>query len=147
MGVSRINHIPIESMGLSVRAYNILTNAGFEFIGEVLKQSDKQLLSIRNLGKQTLKEIKEVLFDEERVLEIVNREALPHDADCIASSNLFTVRTYNLLMRRGIKTFSELRQTTDKKLKSIRGLGAGILAEIDIVVPDRVRGCSKRGKS
>lgn len=144
--ISRINHIPIDGLGLSVRAYNILNRAGFELIGEVLKKSDEQLLEISKLGKMTLKEIKEVLFNEEQVLEIINRSKQPHDADSIASSNQFSVRTYNLLLRNGIRTFSELRQTTDKRLKSIRGLGVGVLAEIDTVVPDRVKGCSKCGK-
>ena len=137
--VSRIKHVPIDGLGLSVRSYKILSRAGLEFVGDVIKMSDKQLYELQNLGKQTLKEIKEVLFDEERVLEIVNRTSPPFDDNCIISSSKFSVRTYNLLIRNGITTFSELRQATDKRLKSIRGLGDGVLAEIDTILPDSVK--------
>jgi hypothetical protein len=45
----------------SVRAYNCLYNEGFRFLMEVDIATDEELLSIPNLGKTTLREIRETV--------------------------------------------------------------------------------------
>ena len=52
---------PIEKLQLSPRAYNCLKLAQINTVGDVLKMSEKELLKIRNLGGQSLEELREKL--------------------------------------------------------------------------------------
>ena len=51
-----LNH-PIDSLGLSVRAYNCLLRAGCERVGDAVRLSDDQIQRIRNLGAKSANEI------------------------------------------------------------------------------------------
>ena len=51
-----LNH-PIDSLGLSVRAYNCLLRAGCERVGDAVRLSEDQIQRIRNLGAKTANEI------------------------------------------------------------------------------------------
>ena len=55
---------PIETLDLSLRSYNSLKRAGFNTIGEVAESvaAGKELKSIRNCGKKSVREIMERLF-------------------------------------------------------------------------------------
>jgi DNA-directed RNA polymerase subunit alpha len=56
--------VPIEELDLSVRVFNSLKRTGITTVGEVLelyKKGDDALLSIRNFGAKSLKELKEKL--------------------------------------------------------------------------------------
>ena len=48
-----------DCLGLSVRAYNCLINAGCHSVNEIIEATDKQLLDIPNLGRGTLRELRE----------------------------------------------------------------------------------------
>lgn len=61
---SRTYDIPIEELGLSVRAYNCLKRAGVTKVGEVLERLEKgeeEILSVRNFGRKSLEELKQSL--------------------------------------------------------------------------------------
>ncbi len=61
---SYVAEMPIEELGLSVRAYNCLKRAGISDVGEVLERlrmGDDQMLVIRNFGQKSLAELKETL--------------------------------------------------------------------------------------
>ena len=51
--------IPIENLGLNIRAYNCLYRAGHRTTEDVLKLDRKALFRIRNLGRGTLSDIVE----------------------------------------------------------------------------------------
>lgn len=51
----------IEELELSTRLYHALKNHNVEMVEELLEFTENQLLRIRNIGKKSLKEIKEVL--------------------------------------------------------------------------------------
>jgi DNA-directed RNA polymerase alpha subunit len=51
----------IEYLPLSVRAYNTLANAGVKTAGQARHASDAQLLKIKNFGKGTLREVRQLL--------------------------------------------------------------------------------------
>lgn len=51
----------ISQLSLSVRAYNALRRAGIFTIGELVNRSENQILEIRNVGRKTIDEIREVL--------------------------------------------------------------------------------------
>jgi DNA-directed RNA polymerase subunit alpha len=56
-----IYRMPLEELGLSIRAYNGLKRNNIITIGQVLSMSDEDLLSIRNLGDKGLKQLAERL--------------------------------------------------------------------------------------
>ena len=53
--------MPVAALGLSVRAQNCLQNLGVLMLGELIALDEAQLLRTRQLGRKTLKEIKEAL--------------------------------------------------------------------------------------
>ena len=56
-------HTPIETLNLSNRAKNCLMRAEIEYVEQLIKLTEKDLLRLRNMGKHTLNEIKEKLID------------------------------------------------------------------------------------
>jgi N utilization substance protein A len=53
--------MPLQELGLSVRTLNLLLESGLVKTGELVDKSDKDLLSIRGLGKKSLEEISQQL--------------------------------------------------------------------------------------
>lgn len=53
--------ITIDEMNLSVRAANCLKNAGINYVGDLLQKKEPELLKIKNFGRKSLDEIKQVL--------------------------------------------------------------------------------------
>jgi DNA-directed RNA polymerase subunit alpha len=60
--------IPVESLNLSVRSFNCLKRAGISKVSELLDMSEDEIIKMRNFGKKSLDEIKQVL--EERGLSL-----------------------------------------------------------------------------
>ena len=54
---------PVEGLPISVRAFNGLQNADIKYIGELVQRTDQDMLKIKNFGRKSLNEIKEVLTD------------------------------------------------------------------------------------
>jgi DNA-directed RNA polymerase subunit alpha len=52
---------PIEDLDLSVRSYNCLKRAGIHSLGELIEKSEEDMMKVRNLGKKSLKEVKQKL--------------------------------------------------------------------------------------
>ncbi len=50
---------PIEKLQLSPRTHNCLKRARINTVGDVLQRSEKELLELRNLGGQSLEELRE----------------------------------------------------------------------------------------
>ena len=53
----------IEDLDLSVRSYNCLKRAGIQTVDELTQRSEDEMMRVRNLGKKSLKEVKEKLID------------------------------------------------------------------------------------
>lgn len=51
----------IEELDLSVRSYNCLKRAGIQTVLELTQKSEDEMMKVRNLGKKSLKEVKEKL--------------------------------------------------------------------------------------
>lgn len=51
----------VDEMELSVRSANCLRNANIKYIGELVQKSEHEMLKIRNFGRTSLNEIKEML--------------------------------------------------------------------------------------
>ncbi len=54
---------PVEGLPISVRAFNGLQNADIKYIGELVQRTEQDMLRIKNFGRKSLNEIKEVLTD------------------------------------------------------------------------------------
>lgn len=55
----------IEDLDLSVRSYNCLKRAGIQTVEELTQKSEEEMMRIRNLGKKSLKEVKDKLDELE----------------------------------------------------------------------------------
>lgn len=53
----------IEDLDLSVRSYNCLKRAGIQTVEELTLKTEDEMMRIRNLGKKSLKEVKDKLHD------------------------------------------------------------------------------------
>ncbi len=51
----------IEDLDLSVRSYNCLKRAGIQTVEELTQKTEDEMMRVRNLGKKSLKEVKEKL--------------------------------------------------------------------------------------
>lgn len=51
----------LEDLELPSRAYNCLVQEGIRTVGELISKTEKELLKLRNMGAQTLKQVKERL--------------------------------------------------------------------------------------
>ena len=54
-------NVPIEDLDFSVRSSNCLKRAGITTIAELTEKSEAEMMKVRNLGKKSLKEVKEKL--------------------------------------------------------------------------------------
>ncbi|MGI6787444.1 MAG: DNA-directed RNA polymerase subunit alpha [Acholeplasmataceae bacterium] len=53
----------IEELDMSVRLFNALKRAGISTVGGLLKMREEEIIKIRNLGRKSLKELKECLAE------------------------------------------------------------------------------------
>ncbi|MBF6569816.1 MAG: DNA-directed RNA polymerase subunit alpha [Candidatus Binataceae bacterium] len=54
---------PVAELPVSVRAFNGLQNADIKYVGELVQRNEQDMLKIKNFGRKSLNEIKEVLTD------------------------------------------------------------------------------------
>jgi DNA-directed RNA polymerase subunit alpha len=55
--------IPVETLNLSVRSFNCLKRAGISKVSELLDLTEDEIMKMRNFGKKSLDEIKQVLSE------------------------------------------------------------------------------------
>jgi DNA-directed RNA polymerase subunit alpha len=61
--INELLYRPVEGLPISVRAFNGLQNADIKYIGELVQRTEQDMLRIKNFGRKSLNEIKEVLAD------------------------------------------------------------------------------------
>lgn len=59
----KVLDMPIEDLDLSVRSYNCLKRANIQTVQELVSKTEDDMNKIRNLGKKSLKEIKEKITE------------------------------------------------------------------------------------
>ena len=57
-------HKPIDELGLSVRSVNSLKNSEIRTLGDLVRQTEEQMLHVKNFGKKSLQEIADLLERE-----------------------------------------------------------------------------------
>ena len=58
---NKYENFAIEELDLSVRSYNCLKRAGIQTVLELTERTEEDMMKVKNLGKKSLKEIKEKL--------------------------------------------------------------------------------------
>ena len=53
----------LEDLDLSVRSYNCLKRAGIQTVEELTQRTEDEMMRVRNLGKKSLKEVKDKIYD------------------------------------------------------------------------------------
>ena len=61
---NKFDSMPIEDLELSVRSYNCLKRAGITTVAELTQKTEDEMMKVRNLGKKSLKEVKEKLIEQ-----------------------------------------------------------------------------------
>lgn len=136
------NEVRIEDMGLGTRAYNCLRSKGIKTLGDLEKLTLEELK--RMSGQKTIdviiskaEEYGIHIYENEEEREIVNKlvneESEASDIvkeDVLIEDMDLSVRTYNCLLRSGIKTLEDLRNLTIDDLSMIRNLGIRSKKEI-----------------
>ena len=57
----KLLEMSIEELDFSVRSYNSLKRAGISTVGELSQKTEEDMMTIRNLGRKSLKEVKDKL--------------------------------------------------------------------------------------
>lgn len=61
--IDQVNDMKIEELDMSVRLFNALKRAGIFTVGDLLKIKEEEIIKIRNLGRKSLKELKDCLLE------------------------------------------------------------------------------------
>lgn len=61
--VNKSSSMMIEDLDLSVRSYNCLKRAGIQTVDELIQKTEDEMMRVRNLGKKSLKEVKDKIYD------------------------------------------------------------------------------------
>lgn len=127
----------VKVLKLSRRSTNLLLNAGIGSIRDLLRQGNKDLLRIRNLGHISLWEIREklALFQPEGSLPPPGipseKRALPDSLlDQSTEALGLNARPFYCLWNAGIRTIRDLLRQSDNDLLRIKNLGRTSLSEI-----------------
>jgi len=137
--------IPVTDFELSVRARNCLKKMNIRCLGDLVKTTEADLLSYKNFGETSLKEIKDMLTSKGlRLGQALEEEGEYAQADSqepvsLAESGVLStpveqvelsVRARKAIESLGIKTLGELASKTEAELLACRNFGQTSLNEI-----------------
>ena len=143
--VDRRNQVletPVTDFELSVRSRNCLQKMGVKTLGDLARCTEAELLSYKNFGETSLKEIKNLLASKGLRLGMGReveaggrrkREPLAPDPEVLARSTdtlQLSVRGRNCLKRLQIRTIGELIQCTEAELLACKNFGQTSLTEL-----------------
>jgi len=141
---NQVLETPISDFELSVRSRNCLRKMNIRTVGDLMKITESELLSFKNFGETSLKEIKIILSSknlrlgmalEEQQLETAEAEeqAVEEDQQLLAKSVddlQLSVRSRKCLEKLNIHTIGELIKKTEAELLGIKNFGVTSLNEI-----------------
>jgi DNA-directed RNA polymerase subunit alpha len=137
--------VPISDFELSARSRNCLDRAGIHTLGDLTRVTEAELLSNKNFGETSLKEVRDMMSSKGLTVgqSLANakpgavtfvREDLAPEVRAkmemtVADLNL-TVRSRKCLSRLGITTLGELVSKSADELLTVRNFGVTSLNEI-----------------
>ncbi len=148
---SRKNQIletPISDFELSVRSRNCLRKMNIRTLGDLLNITEAELLSYKNFGETSLREIKAVLEskglrlgmaleDKQMRTAEPTTQGSPEDQGVLTKSVddiQLSVRSRKCLQKLNIRTLGELTRTTEAELLGCKNFGVTSLNEIKKVL-------------
>lgn len=115
----------VEGLDLTVRAYNCLERAGISTLGELVKKTPDELLSIRAMGRTTLRVIQDALAD--RGLHL----GMPDiDRGTCQSIDAF-LEAVNRVRGHGVTRVADLVTKTPRELTALPGVDAEEVRHIE----------------
>jgi len=143
---TQILETPISDFELSVRSRNCLKKMNIETVGDLLNITEVELLSYKNFGETSLREIRAVLEAKGLHLGMALEEkqfaaAEPFDHSGIKEENegllsksvddlQLSVRARKCLQKLNIRTLGDLIRRTDAELLGVKNFGVTSLNEI-----------------
>ena len=144
--------VPVTDFELSVRSRNCLAKMNIHTLGDLVRQGEQELLSYKNFGETSLREIKEMLADRGLRLGMLKEDGQPRPAvqdrpraPMPATSHENTpidelelsVRSRKCMDRLGIQTIGQLCAKSEKELASAKNFGKVSLQEIKAKLGER----------
>jgi len=141
---SQILETPITDFELSVRSRNCLKKMNISTIGDLLRISEAELLSYKNFGETSLKEIKNILnikglnlgvaLEEQEIEAEQAVEEIEAESEGILNKPVedlqLSVRARKCLMKLGLSSIGELMKKTEAELLGVKNFGVTSLNEI-----------------
>jgi DNA-directed RNA polymerase subunit alpha len=143
--LEQVMRIPIADFELSARSRNCLERAGIETLGDLTAISEHELLSSKNFGETSLREIRDILksrglsigqFATRSPLSapIFTPETVSPQEQAVMEAPVgdlnLSVRARKCLSRLGLVTIGELLSKTADELLSVRNFGVTSLNEV-----------------
>ena len=149
---NQILETPISDFELSVRSRNCLKKMKIDTLGDLLNITEAELLSYKNFGETSLKEIKVILEPKGLTLGMALEEKLPpmtEPADHVVPDSeveglrhksvddlKLSVRARKCVQKLNIRTIDELIGKTDAELLGCKNFGVTSLNEINKALGD-----------
>jgi DNA-directed RNA polymerase subunit alpha len=149
---NQILETPISDFELSVRSRNCLKKMKIETIGDLLNITEPELLSYKNFGETSLREIKSILEPKGLYLgmaleekQVPSSETAEHAVEADEDEGLtnksmddlqLSVRARKCLQKLNIRTIGELTSRTDAELLGCKNFGVTSLNEINKALGD-----------
>ncbi len=140
---NQILETPISDFELSVRSRNCLKKMNIYTLGDLLNITEAELLSYKNFGETSLREIKAILDTKSLQLGMVVGEAQPveqetevddMEEDSLLSKPIddlqLSVRARKCLVKLNLRTLGDLTRKTEAELLGCKNFGVTSLNEI-----------------
>lgn len=143
---AQVLRTPVTEFELSVRARNCLAKMKIETLGDLIQQTEPELLGYKNFGETSLNEIKSILASRGLRLGMMKEEALKassidealerakpkHEGTLAESVDALelSVRARKCMERMNIRTIGDLCDHGEQQLLSAPNFGATSLIEV-----------------
>jgi DNA-directed RNA polymerase subunit alpha len=142
---SQVLKIPVSDFELSVRSRNCLQKMNIQTLGDLIMKTEQELLSYKNFGETSLKEIKDMLSQKNLRLGQGLEQKLgqfpssrnpleatvsPEVLDRTIESLSLSVRSRRCMERLEVKSLRDLINKTEVELMSAKNFGMTSLNEI-----------------
>jgi len=149
---SQILETPISDFELSVRSRNCLKKMKIDTLGDLLNISETELLSYKNFGETSLREIKTILEpkglylgmaleDKQLSSAEINDDSVVEDQEeGLKNKSVddlrLSVRARKCLQKLNIRSIGEITSKTDAELLGCKNFGVTSLNEVKIALTD-----------
>lgn len=135
--MEKIMRTPVNDFELSVRSRNCLAKMNIFTLGDLLKITEQEMLSYKNFGETSLKEVKEMLAarnlrlgmfrdGEERSISKADQKVLGESVEKLELGN----KSQAMLEGLGVSRIGDLAQYSDLDLYKAPGSGQSVVQEL-----------------